>query len=681
MTNKTRKAIATIALMLAAPSAFAVSPCPVKKLSHELPIFSEILFVRLTPDGTHGIYVGDFEVDSRWEMYSRPLLGGPVVKLSLPLGPDGSYVPYPIFTITPDSATVYYLARDGIVVPQTELYAVPVVGGSSTRINDPLVAGGRVDDFVLADDGASLVYIADQETVGVDELYRVDLGNGVVTKLNAALVAGGDVRYARISPDGTAVLYWADQETDGKDELYRVDATGGPVTKLNQALDPGADVGYGAIFSPDGATVVFDADPSGKTELFSVPAGGGVPVRLNPTLEPGRQVNPSWWQITPDSSRVLYLAALEVSGAYELYSVPIGGGASVKLNDDVVMNGDVYSDFVVTPDSAHVVYQRDWNHQSPREVFSATVVDGVWTRLNTDLPANNGEVRTFRVSADGTTVVYCGEQNYPFKTELFSIAIPDGIGVGLPTRISPAEPQSADVGIYFELTPDSQRALFIADLESNDDGELYSVPIGGGALFRHSPPVVPGGDAYGLGMLVGPASDRVVFRGDYVRNGAFELYQSLLPGYDTDGDGLDNCADPCGWDAANDADTDGFCADADCAPGDAGLWSVPGEVELLLGDNDGTTTIQWIPPGETGGLTPALTYDVVRTPQASSFDAGAAICLEADEGADTVASDGETPGLLFFYLVLARNDCGRGAPGRSDAVNVRAPIACEALDP
>ena len=56
-----------------------------------------------------------------------------------------------------------------------------------------LLAGLLSSGVATAQKGG-VVYLADQDTVGVDELYRADLKTGAVTKLNAPLVAGGDVR-------------------------------------------------------------------------------------------------------------------------------------------------------------------------------------------------------------------------------------------------------------------------------------------------------------------------------------------------------------------------------------------------------------------------------------------------------------------------------------------------------
>jgi hypothetical protein len=54
---------------------------------------------------------------------------------------------------------------------------------------------------------------------------------------------------------------------------------------------------------------------------------------------------------------------------------------------------------------------------------------------------------------------------------------------------------------------------------------------------------------------------------------------------------------------------------------------------------------------------------VLRSPVPSSFDT--ATCIESDDGGDTLAVDGASPGAgeLFHYLVRAQNACGSGTLG------------------
>jgi Tol biopolymer transport system component len=104
-----------------------------------------------------------------------------------------------------------------------ELYSVPIDGGTVTKLNDPLVAGGNVAaSFWIGADSSWVYYQADQETDGVNEVYSVPIDGGTVTKLNDPLVAGGNVPGFDVSADGRWVVYRADQDTNNVWELYSV---------------------------------------------------------------------------------------------------------------------------------------------------------------------------------------------------------------------------------------------------------------------------------------------------------------------------------------------------------------------------------------------------------------------------------------------------------------------------
>ena len=78
---------------------------------------------------------------------------------------------------------------------------------------------GSVTSFTLSPDGATAVYIADQETVGLFELYSTPVDAlAAPTKISAGLLFGpGDegVTAFRISPDGTQVVFLADPDNGG----------------------------------------------------------------------------------------------------------------------------------------------------------------------------------------------------------------------------------------------------------------------------------------------------------------------------------------------------------------------------------------------------------------------------------------------------------------------------------
>ena len=119
--------------------------------------------------------------------------------------------------------------------------------------------------FVLASAG-SLILVTPAEA-GVTPI-----------KLNGALASGGDVSFFfEISPDTSHVVYHADQDTDGVDELFSVPLDGSSApTKLNGALVSGGDVPFPFEISPDSSRVVYfaDQDTDEVFELFSVLLAG-----------------------------------------------------------------------------------------------------------------------------------------------------------------------------------------------------------------------------------------------------------------------------------------------------------------------------------------------------------------------------------------------------------------------
>ncbi len=134
---------------------------------------------------------------------------------------------------------------------------------------------------------------------------------------------------------------------------------------------------------------------------------------------------------------------------------------------------------------------------------------------------------------------------------------------------------------------------------------------------------------------------------------------------DLDGvcDSLDNCVTTVN--AGQETGDDDARGDAcDCAAGDPGLWSVPGDVLTLdVAHGDGVQALlSWQPPAEPGGDV-TVYYDVLQSLTADDFTTGTS-CVEADDGVDTVAVDATDPGpgTILYYRVRSENTCG-SAPG------------------
>ncbi len=95
---------------------------------------------------------------------------------------------------------------------------------------------------------------------------------------------------------------------------------------------------------------------NGANELWSVRIAGGTPVRLSDILVSGQSVK---FAISPDSDRVVYLVDQDTPGIPELFSVPIAGGSSTKLNMELAGLPGQVRDFLISPTSERVYYAAD----------------------------------------------------------------------------------------------------------------------------------------------------------------------------------------------------------------------------------------------------------------------------------------------------------------------------------
>ncbi len=225
--------------------------------------------------------------------------------------------------ISPNGQYAVY-GQDAVTDSAFELWSVPVAGGNPVRLSDVLSAGQHVT-FAISPDSARVVYVVDQDTAGRAELYSVPIAGGVVTKLNPTLSPNRDVLNFKISPTSDRVFFICDLLTDSMFELYTVPIGGGNALRLNHELLFDYDVeGYQA--TPNGQTVLYRAGrtDSGDWELYSVDADGQgpIPVKLNLHLPSNGEVDP-YFQISPNSARVVYLADASVDGQFDIYSVSV----------------------------------------------------------------------------------------------------------------------------------------------------------------------------------------------------------------------------------------------------------------------------------------------------------------------------------------------------------------------
>lgn len=437
---------------------------------------------------------------------------------------DGGAPPAPA-----SSGTVVYLA-DQDTVGVFELY----LAGSGTKLNPPLPAGRTVQSFALTPDATAVVYIADQDQNDVFELYRVSVASpGASTKLNPQLAlcgaaVCGDVTAFAVTPDNSAVVYLADQTTDEVFELFRTVLTTMSNSKLNPNLTAPQNIDAFAVL-PNSTGVIYRANQNvaGVKELYRVLfAAAGSTDRLitSPPLNVGQNVGA--FTPTPDSANVVYIANRPV--AFNLFIVPAGGGGDTQLNTVMPPNANAnVTEFAVTPDSLSVVFLADQDIDEVFELYRTVIAAAPNnTKLNPALVFGKN-VTSFGVIPDSSGVVYVADQNSVNVFELFRTIFAGGNSQLNPTFIG-----FEDV-VDFVLLPNSTGVVYKADQDTDGVNELYRAVFGFPGSARLNPALVIGQNV--ATYAVSPDSASAIYRANQDNVAVTELYRATIssPGAST----------------------------------------------------------------------------------------------------------------------------------------------------
>lgn len=416
--------------------------------------------VILVEERQRALYVADRDGDDVGELCSVPLAGGgPPVVLSGPLAGLG-VIQAP--QVTADHDHVLFLATPDDPAVH-ELFVAPLDGSAPARELDlPLVPGGTVQFAQLAANDL-VVYTADQEEDERYELFVVPLdGSLPPRKLNGPLAPGADVgetffgsffsSFAHLSPDGLLAAYTADQDGDGKAELYGVPLDGSRAPL--RLSEPAHGSVSPQLFSPDSARVFYLSDTAaGARELFGVRAdGSAAPYRLNAPLVSGGAVLSL--QVSLDSQRVAYQADQELDQQTELFGVPADGSAPpVKLNLPLPPASDVYSDANLLPGywivGDEVAYLADAQFARAFELYAVPLTGGASRKLATGKLSG---LRPAPPSGAYPRLVFLRGERELLTTTTAPWAVP--------FSVHPLPPTTTGGVVRFELAPSGARAVF-----------------------------------------------------------------------------------------------------------------------------------------------------------------------------------------------------------------------------
>src|SRR5688572_22077654 len=252
-------------------------------------------------------------------------------------------------------------------------------GGGSSGGADPIEPAGDVA-FIVLDEASS-----GEEDVAIVDNTGTNLRSVVGTHSNADFI----VTQAAWNPARTRVAFVADLEVANVRQLLVVD----PATALPLDLTPAApafQTVFDFLWSDDGAFLAFlaDRDVDGRIDLYTVLVGGGPVVLVNQGAAPAtsaRDVNAYRWQ--PGTHRLAYVGDMDVDNQFDLHFVDAEGTNHLAIPP--IGTGDVISGDGML----------EWAPVGNRVAYHSTIVDG-----GTSLVLASS-IYLFSVRDDGTDFV------------------------------------------------------------------------------------------------------------------------------------------------------------------------------------------------------------------------------------------------------------------------------------
>jgi len=257
------------------------------------------------------------------------------------------------------------------------------------------------------------------------------------------------------------------------------------------ALDSDGD---GVDDSLDNCPTAYNPDQSERLVLITGP--------------PGDDGSVTKYLVTDDAIDpiVVYIADAETDGVLELFSRPLFGPLTTKLNPPLVESGDV-REFRITPDGSTVVYLADQDADGQDALYSVPIGGGAAVRMT---PPEITSIGTFEVDYYGSGVFFGA----------ISWALVDGTGWG-----HFVEWDGDSWAGSWRLTPDRANIIYNYFRQQGDYADLESLDVGPGGVTRrlHHPPVI--GD--------GAFPFRVSNTGQYalIRTSEFGMYGPILSVY------------------------------------------------------------------------------------------------------------------------------------------------------
>ena len=147
-------------------------------------------------------------------------------------------------------------------------------------------------------------------------------------------------------------------------------------------------------------------------------------------------------------------------------------------------------------------------------------------KLNGPLVAGGDAfVGGLQFSPDSSRVLYLADQDTDEVFEIYSVPSTGGPS----TKLNGPLVAGGDVAFTgFQFSPDGSRVLYYADQDTDNVNEIYIVPAGGGTPVKLNGPLPVGGDVTGFNLQFSPDGSRVLYGADQNVDDVFEIFVRIV---------------------------------------------------------------------------------------------------------------------------------------------------------
>jgi hypothetical protein len=296
-------------------------------------------------------------------------------------------------------------------------------------------------------------------------LSLYEIASGTTTQL----YADGSNQINRMEQRGSTVVLKI-EDSAGLDYLQAVSLATGTSTFLSST-----STSPDWLLTSDGSTVIHAVDAAGKIELYAIATTTATTMKLNGTLPLGGNVTA--FQLTPDEGTIVYYADQTADGVFELFALPVTGGAATRISAAMTTSSFVQEDWQIAS-SQHVLYRSDLGTSGYPRLFGASLDGGPLVLLSDPAMPAWSSVREFAPSEDGTQVVFTADPLLNGQWTLFS------------AKVEPAVSPIADA--FSLINAPHNEPVTVDDLETASDDLQITLQSSNAALLDPNHAVLGG---------------------------------------------------------------------------------------------------------------------------------------------------------------------------------------------